>query len=238
MTITTTTTLPTDPQRRLGDLVAEAPARAAVLDRFSIDYCCHGQRTLAEACAADGVDVVEVITALDAAPVASIRADHPTEPRALADHIESTHHAYLHAEFPELRALAAKVRDVHGGRHPELVEVAALVEELVADLEPHLAKEERILFPAIRTLVTVPAQQFAFGTIANPIRMMASEHDRAGELLAQLRLTAGDYDVPDDACGSYRSLYERLAHLEADTHRHIHLENNVLFPAALALEAG
>lgn len=235
---TTTTTLPTDPQRRLGDLVAEAPARAAVLDRFRIDYCCHGQRTLAEACAADGVDVTEVLTALDAAPAASTGADHPTEPSALADHIESTHHAYLHAEFPELRALATKVRDVHGGRHPELIEVAALVEELIADLEPHLAKEERILFPAIRTLATAPDREFPFGTIANPIGMMASEHDRAGELLAQLRAAARDYEVPDDACGSYRSLYERLTHLETDTHRHIHLENNVLFPAALALEAG
>ena len=238
MTITTTTTVPTDPERRLGDLVAEAPARAGVLDRFQIDYCCHGQRTLAEACAADGIDVAEVITALDSTPAGPTGVDHPTEPAALADHIETTHHAYLHAEFPGLRALAAKVRDVHGGRHAELVEVAALVEELVADLEPHLAKEERILFPAIRTLVAEPARAFPFGTIANPIRMMASEHDRAGELLAQLRSVAHDYDVPDDGCGSYRSLYERLAHLEEDTHRHIHLENNVLFPAAIALEAG
>lgn len=220
--------------RTLGELVAEAPARATVLDRFGLDYCCGGQRTLAEACASGGVDVAALAAALDAAPDAP--ADHPTAPAQLVDHIESTHHAYLHAELPELRSLAAKVASVHGARHPELGEVQRLVEAIAADLEPHLLKEERILFPAIRALAAGTAGDLPFGTIANPIRMMGVEHDRAGELLASLRSTAGGYRVPDDGCASYRSLYERLAGLEADTHRHIHLENNVLFPAAAALE--
>ena len=219
--------------RTLGDLVAEAPARAAVLDRLGLDDCCHGQRTLAAACADAGLDDGAVAAALETEVPGQV--DHPTEPAALADHIEATHHAYLHTELPELDALAAKVAGVHGERHPELAEMHRLVVALRADLEPHLLKEERVLFPAIRALTT-GQREFPFGTVQNPIRMMSMEHDRAGELLAELRETTAGYAVPDDGCASYRSLYERLAALEADTHRHIHLENNVLFPAAIALE--
>lgn len=220
--------------RSLGDLVAELPSRAAVLDRFGLDYCCHGQRSLAEACTAAGLDASSVAKSLedtghDVAP------DHPRDPVMLADHIEATHHHYLHAELPELEALAAKVAEVHGGRHDELACVHRLVAVLGADLEPHMLKEERVLFPAIRALAG-GARELPFGTVRNPIRMMSLEHDRAGELLAELRSATGDFTVPDDGCASYRSLYERLAHLEADTHRHIHLENNVLFPAAIAME--
>jgi regulator of cell morphogenesis and NO signaling len=222
--------------RSLGELVADVPARAAVFDRLGLDYCCHGQRPLAEACAEAGLDPTEVAAAVDAAG-APATPDRPVEPGALADHIEGTHHAYLHAELPELTALAAKVLAVHGERHPELGEVQRLVEELRADLEPHLLKEERVLFPAIRALVG-GRRDFPFGTVRNPIRMMTAEHDRAGELLADLRTVTAGYATPADGCASYRSLYGRLEHLEADTHRHIHLENNVLFPAAVRIEAG
>ena len=219
--------------RTLGDLVAEAPGRAAVLDRLGLDYCCKGQRSLADACIEAGLDHDAVAIALDAAVPQPV--DHPIEPAALADHIEATHHAYLHAELPELDALAAKVASVHGERHPELAEVHRLVVALRLDLEPHLLKEERVLFPAIRALVD-GAREFPFGTVQNPIRMMSMEHERAGELLAALRDVSSGYWVPEDGCASYRSLYERLAALEFDTHRHIHLESNVLFPAAVALE--
>ena len=222
--------------RTLGDLVAEAPRRAAVFERVGLDYCCHGQRSLADACADAGLDVAAIAADLDITEATTERVDHPTEPAALADHIEATHHRYLHAELPELQALAVKVAGVHGERHPELATVKELVAELRADLEPHLLREERVLFPAIRALADGDADEFPFGSIGNPIRMMSFEHDQAGELLAALRTATGDYRVPDDGCASYRSLYERLAAVEADTHRHIHLENNVLFPAAVAAE--
>jgi regulator of cell morphogenesis and NO signaling len=197
--------------RTLGDLVAEAPRRAAVLD--------------AGAVAAD----------LDQPDVTVDRGDHPSDPSALADHIEATHHAYLHAELPALDALAEKVAGVHGARHPELADVRRLVTEIRADLEPHLMKEERVLFPAIRALEG-GAREFPFGSVRNPIRMMRLEHDQAGGLLVELRAVSDGYVVPEDGCASYRALYERLAALEADTHLHIHLENNVLFPVAAALE--
>jgi regulator of cell morphogenesis and NO signaling len=222
--------------RTLGHLVAEVPGRAAVLDRLGLDYCCHGERSLADACATAGLDAAGVSAELDAES-GTQTLDYPSEPAALADHIEATHHRYLHAELPELDGLAAKVASVHRDRHPEVATVRRLVAELGAELEPHMLKEERVLFPAIRALAG-GAREFPFGTVRNPIRMMSLEHDRAGDVLAELRAATDGYRVPDDGCASYRSLYERLERLETDTHWHIHLESNVLFPAAIAVEDG
>ena len=218
----------------LGDLVAANPAAVRVLDGLGLDYCCHGNRSLAEACAAAGVDA-----ALVAERLADLDVDGDTtwtslDAPALAAHIIDTHHRYLHEELPLVDALAAKVLSVHGDRHPELAEVRRFVAAIRADMEPHLMKEERVLFPAIAAL-TNGAREFAFGSVVNPIRMMGMDHDRAGELLAKLRSAACGYAVPDDACASFRSLYERLEALELDTHLHIHKENHVLFPAALRL---
>ena len=218
----------------LGDLVAANPAAVRVLDGLGLDYCCHGNRSLAEACAAAGVDA-----ALVAERLADLDVDGDTtwtslDAPALAAHIIDTHHRYLHEELPLVDALAAKVLSVHGDRHPELAKARRFVAAIRADMEPHLMKEERVLFPAIAAL-TNGAREFAFGSVVNPIRMMGMDHDRAGELLAKLRSAACGYVVPDDACPSFRSLYERLEALELDTHLHIHKENHVLFPAALRL---
>jgi regulator of cell morphogenesis and NO signaling len=217
-------------ERTLGDLVAERPARARVLERFGIDYCCHGQRTLQDATVAAGLRPEEVASELDAVTDETGGDIDRLEPTALVAHIVATHHAYLHEELPLLVALADKVRDVHGARHPELVRVAELVHELRDDLAPHLAKEEQILFPAIQAWAD-GQRSFPFGTLSNPIRMMLVEHDRAGELLEALREATAGYAAPADGCASYQMLYARLEQLEADTHRHVHLENNVLFPA-------
>jgi regulator of cell morphogenesis and NO signaling len=158
-------------------------------------------------------------------------------PTDLVDHIEATHHRYLHDALARLDSLATKVAGVHAGRHRELSRVAVLATDLRADLEPHLAKEEQVLFPMIRELDAADsAPVFHCGTLENPIRMMLIEHDRAGELLAELRDITDGYTVPSDGCASYRALYAGLAELEADTHLHVHKENNVLFPAVLALE--
>ncbi|MEO8697420.1 MAG: hemerythrin domain-containing protein [Acidimicrobiales bacterium] len=149
----------------------------------------------------------------------------------------ATHHAYLHDALPRLVALADKVASVHRANHPELKNVAGLVQEIRADLEPHLLKEERVLFPMIRELAAATAAPaFHCGSLSNPIRVMMSEHDTVGELLARLRNSTNGYRVPDDGCASYQALYRGLAELEADTHLHIHKENNVLFPAVFASE--
>jgi len=223
--------------RTLAEVVTADPAATRVFEAYALDYCCGGRRRIDEACATAGVDVDAVLAALDdigPAPDVDWASLGPAE---LVDHLEATHHAYLHAELPRLTALVDKVVGAHGARHRELLDVAAHYAELRAELEPHLAKEERILFPMIRELASseaVPA--FHCGSLQNPISVMLREHDRAGELLAMLRTRTDGYEAPADGCASYRALYAGLAELEADVHLHVHKENNLLFPAVVTLE--
>lgn len=234
-----TTMTPTiDPAVSLGALVTAKPALAATLDRLGLDYCCGGRRSLRDAVSAAELDLDAVMSELTAVAVSPDAVDWATMgPAELVDHLEATHHAYLRQALPRLGALVDKVTAVHGGRHRELGEVQSLFGALRADLEPHLLKEERILFPMIRELAAATAApSFHCGSLANPIRVMLAEHDTAGDLLARLRTATGDYTVPADGCASYLALYAGLAELEADTHLHVHKENNVLFPAVLATE--
>ena len=228
-----------DPETTLGDLVTTHPELARELEQRGLDYCCGGRRSVAEACSASGLDTAAVLDALSAATDTSgPESWADLDVAGLVDHIEAVHHRYLWNELPRISALVDKVRAVHGGRHPELLEVAEEFAALRADLEPHLTKEERVLFPMIRELARAGQRpMFHCGPITRPISMMMLEHDRAGELLGRLRATTGDYHTPPDGCASYRACYEALAELEADTHLHIHKENNVLFPAVVALES-
>ncbi|MET0147965.1 MAG: iron-sulfur cluster repair di-iron protein [Acidimicrobiales bacterium] len=223
--------------RTLADVVTEEPGAARVLEGFSLDYCCGGRRTLADACGRAGVDPNRLLDALSELAPGPEPDWAQMAPEELVDHLETTHHAYLHAELPRLRALVDKVTGVHGGRHAELADVGAAFVALRADLEPHLRKEERVLLPMIRELATATASpSFHCGTLANPISVMLAEHDRAGELLATLRRITDGYQPPADGCASYRALYAGLAELEADLHLHVHKENNLLFPAVVILE--
>lgn len=225
------------PDITLADLVIARPEAARRLDELGLDYCCGGARTLAEATESAGLDLGATVAELER--VAAGEASSPTwrDIDELVDWIESTHHAYLREVLPHLTVLADKVAGVHGSNHPELADVVALVRDLRSDLEPHLLKEERVLFPMVRELaVAVAAPSFHCGTLMNPIRVMLGEHDTVGELLARLRDLTDGYAVPADGCGSYHALYRGLSELEADTHRHVHLENNVLFPKVLAHE--
>ena len=222
--------------RSLAEIVDLDASAARVLERFGLDYCCGGRATLADACAEAGCDVAAVADALRDAPDEGVPGWASLAPAAMVDHLVATHHAYLHAELPRLQALAEKVESVHGRRHPELVRVTELVVALRDDLEPHLAKEELVLFPMIRELSTNAAAPSSHcGGIANPIRVMLAEHERTGELLEALHAATDGFAPPDDACASYRLLFEGFAELTADTHLHVHKENDVLFPAVLAL---
>jgi len=225
--------------RTLAEVVNAEPASTRIFESFGLDYCCGGRQRLDDACSTLGLDpqaVLDELAKLEPAPEADWPSMSPVE---LVDHLESTHHAYLHAEFDRLEALATKVVGVHGDRHPELLDIQAAYRALRADLEPHLTKEERALFPMIRELATAIDQPaFHCGSVRNPISMMMLEHDRAGELLTTLRSLTSGYEPPADGCASYRALFDGLAELEADTHLHVHKENNVLFPAVVALEAG
>jgi regulator of cell morphogenesis and NO signaling len=155
----------------------------------------------------------------------------------LCNHIEQTHHAYLRTELPRLTTLIAKLVDAHGEAHPELPKVQHEFAALRGELEPHMFKEEQVLFPAIRRLEQVKTPPtFPFGTVANPIRMMEHEHDNAGNGLAHIRELTCEYRVPADACNTYRAALHGLSELELDLHQHIHKENNLLFPRAMEME--
>jgi regulator of cell morphogenesis and NO signaling len=226
-----------DPERTLADLVIARPELARRFDELGLDYCCGGATTLAAAVDAAGLDRDTTVADLETVP--REESDEPawSDIGELVDWIEATHHAYLRGVLPRLVALADKVAGVHGANHPELTEIRVLVHEIRADLEPHLLKEERVLFPMIRELVAATrAPEFHCGALSNPIRVMLTEHDAVGDILARLRELSGGYTAPADGCGSYHDLYAGLAELEADTHRHVHVENNVLFPAVLAAE--
>ena len=222
------------PTSRLADLVTADPSLARALERRGLDYCCGGTRTLEQACAAQDLDpdaVVEELVAASWPQPPPGEAWATMDAAELVDHIEATHHRYLWDELPRLTALMETVVGVHGQRHPELHDVARCLTELRTDLEPHLMKEERVLFPMIRELATATSPPtFHCGSIRNPIAVMMAEHDSAGDLLARLRRLTNDYQPPADACASYTALYLALDQLEADTHLHIHKENNVLYP--------
>jgi regulator of cell morphogenesis and NO signaling len=187
------------------------------------------------------LDAGRVLNELDQAPAvgADSVCDWSSAPLAdLCDHIERTHHAFLREQLPRLGGWIDRVVAAHADRHPELADVRRAFHELRAELEPHMFKEEHILFPAIRALERAACPlAFPFGSVSNPIGVMEGEHDRAGALLARLREPAHGYQVPDDACGTYRALLDGLRRLEADLHVHIHKENNILFPRAAELES-
>lgn len=222
----------------LAQIMIEQPSAASVLEARGLDYCCGGMTTLKDACTTAGIDPLAVLSEINSLDDYSRNDDFSSlSPAALTDHIEATHHHYLHQEFGRLEALVKKVLGVHGAKHPELLVVQDVYMELRSDLEAHLAKEERVLFPMIRELSTATVQpDFQCGSINNPVSMMMMEHDRAGMLIRHLRTATGDFSPPADACASYIALFDGLRQLEADTHLHIHKENNLLFPAVVELE--
>ncbi len=229
-------------QTTVGQWVAQHPQLSRVFETLRIDYCCGGGLTLSEACERRRMDPEQVLAELHDALEARPEGNGTDWTRAplstLCDHIEQTHHAYLKSELPRLTAIVEKVAEVHGAAHPELPLVKSTFAELRAELEPHMFKEERILFPAIRQLEqAASAPAFPFGTVGNPIRMMECGHDHAGDALERLRLLTADYRVPEGACNTYRAMLDGLEYLERDMHQHVHKENNILFPRAIALES-
>ncbi len=225
----------------VGALVSERPARSRVFERHAIDFCCGGKRTLDEACRKKGLDPVLVLAELEAVDVGP-RHDgiNPSDMTMteLADHIEQTHHVYLREELPRLTGLTQKVASVHGDKYPWLEEVKNTYADLAAELEPHMRKEEQVLFPMIRELDRATSSpEFHCGSVGAPIQAMEHEHDNAGLALRRLRELTTDFTPPPQACNSFRAMLDGLATLETDTHEHIHKENNVLFVRAGEAEA-
>lgn len=228
-----------DTSLTLAELVETHPGLARELERRNLDYCCGGRRTLADACRNRELDPAAVAAELAAAVVSDAPAEWSSmRVDELINHIEGTHHRYLWDEMPRITALIDKIASVHGARHPELEAIRACFALVRADLEPHMTKEQRVLFPMIRELASGPGlPRFHCGSLRNPISVMLADHDAVGILLARLRVLTTDYTPPADGCASYAACFAALAELEADTHLHVHKENNLLFPAVLQMES-
>ncbi len=224
----------------VGDIVAADYRAAEVFKRFGIDFCCGGKKTMAEVCRDKGVDLATLEAALQQIEQVTTEHDENVDQWSLSflvDYIVNVHHSYVRRKVPLLLQYSEKVARVHGHYHIETVEIARLFNELQEDLLAHMLKEEHILFPYIKNLEagTGPARP-PFGTVQNPIRMMETEHEAAGEIMHRIDEISGHYSPPAEACNTYRVLYAMLRDFENNLHRHVHLENNVLFPRAVEME--
>ncbi|MCC6285494.1 MAG: iron-sulfur cluster repair di-iron protein [Phycisphaerales bacterium] len=229
-----------NPDTTVGELVAQRPARSRVFETLKIDYCCGGKLALSKACANRGLDTGTVIGLLEQADG---QATDVVDAGAmslgdLADHIVRAHHDFLRAELPRLDAITEKVFRVHGEHEPRLKQVREAFCELKDEMLSHMAKEEHVLFPMIRKMEqTRTPQSCCGGTLAHPIAQMEAEHTQSGDALATMSAATDGYTPPPWACNTYRAMLDGLANLERDMHQHVHKENNVLFPKALALES-
>lgn len=229
----------------LGEIVANDFRTAEIFKKYELDFCCDGKKTVREACADKGVDYKLVEE--DLQHVDTVVASRPLPYNEwgldfLADYIVNTHHTYVRKKVPDLRKYAAKVAQVHGGNHPELLEIYAIVEEVGTELLNHAVKEERVVFPYIKEIYAAkingtPLQQNAsLGSVRGPINLMEMEHEVVGRSVDKIREISNNYALPEDACASYSLLYKMLEEFEDDLHVHVHLENNILFPKALEIE--
>jgi regulator of cell morphogenesis and NO signaling len=229
-TMTTETTV--------GEIVRAVPARSRIFETLGIDYCCGGKKPLAEACQAKGLDpatVVTMLSAMDATPDPSLANPDTLSLSELCDHIEQFHHAYLREELPRLDFMTRKVAAVHGDHEPRLLEVRRVFEAFQAEMSAHTKEEDETIFPAIRQLDSSCGGQTAIAaSLKDSFTKLESEHDRAGAALARFKDLTDTYTPPDWACNTFRALYDGLAKLENNTHQHVHKENNLLFPRALA----
>jgi regulator of cell morphogenesis and NO signaling len=232
-------------EKTVAEIALETPRAAAVFEEFGIDYCCGGELSLEEACAeakASMVEVEQVLAEVRDARENADTVDWRNEPLyRLVEHIVNFHHQYVRRALPRVDQLLSKVLTAHGQKHHEIAQVQRHFHQLSEEMVGHMMKEEQVLFPYIirmeeATTKHEPVPAPMFGTVRNPIRMMRAEHDTAGGTLKEIRKLTRDYDAPKDGCNSFRALYAALEEFERDLHQHIHLENNILFPKAEALE--
>ena len=234
-----------DQTQTVAEIARQHPGTVAVFEALGIDYCCGGNKSLRDACANRNVSVDDVLSHLaDALVMHPAQGEQHWMTSTVADlcsYITERHHAFTKRELPRLSTLAEKVELRHGHMYPELHQIRELVDALNSEMSMHMLKEEQVLFPRLKvveesaTRGTHPPPAF-FGALINPIRHMMSDHDDTGEMFRSLRGLTHAYCAPEDACASFRALYQGIEALELDIHQHIHLENNILFPRAVELE--
>ena len=209
-----------------------------VLEKYSLDFCCRGKKTLKEACIENDLSLETILAEINEAGI-PIKAQMPfTEMSAeqLISYILIHHHFYVTNSIPTILNHLEKVVSKHGERYPNMVKVLSLFNAVSDELMPHMQKEEQILFPRIKLIFGADAEAIAaqkiVGFIDGPIRVMEIEHENAGDLLFEIRRITDHYKAPETACTTHRVCLDELKAFEEDLHQHVHLENNILFPMA------
>jgi len=228
----------------IGDFVTHDFRTAAVFTKYGIDFCCKGQRTIEEVCTKKNINETNLLNDLNA--VLATKNDTGIDFNSwpldlLIDYIEKTHHRFVEEKTPVILQFLDKLCSVHGSNHPELFEITELFKGSAEELTPHMKKEEMILFPFVKEMMNATKSHGSIGqpifvTVKNPIAAMMNEHEHEGERFKTIATLTNNYTPPEDACNTYRVTYAMLQEFEQDLHKHIHLESNILFPKAKALE--
>lgn len=229
--------------KTLAQIVNEDHRAASVFEKYHLDFCCKGKRSLEQACAEGLLSADELIAALDNTVKPGSYSVHLNYDllslSQLVDYIVATHHSYVKQEMPQIQSYLERVASKHGDRHPEMRKVAKIFAAVKEEMEEHMQKEERILFPRIKEAEKQSSDpdkiKLNISYLQSPIYMMEEEHDHAGAALAEIRELTGNYNPPADACTTYRLCFAALQAFETDLHQHVHLENNMLFPKAIGL---
>ncbi|NVK53132.1 MAG: iron-sulfur cluster repair di-iron protein [Flavobacteriaceae bacterium] len=230
--------------KTVADVVTENIKTAHVFKKHGIDFCCGGGISIKKACEKNNVDFDTIVAELNQLEnKTSYATDYNNwELDFLIDFIVNTHHKYVEENLTLLKQYGDRVAKVHGHHYTELLEIKDLIHEVSDELAAHMKKEELILFPFIKKLVqaiknNTPIEKPHFGTVNNPIKMMEEEHDKAGDIFKRISELTDKYQTPEGACNTFKALYSKLEEFEDDLHQHVHLENNILFPKAIKLEA-
>jgi regulator of cell morphogenesis and NO signaling len=232
-------------QTTVRDIAVSNPSTVRVFEKLGIDYCCGGNKSLKDICESKHIDLQFLLERLGAAGEALDDPDlmgwHKEPLAMLIQHIVRKHHNFVRDEMPRLRVLAEKVVARHGAQDSSLVEVRDCIAKINEEMTSHMLKEEQVLFPYMAKMehelgAGKELPLAFFGSVRNPIASMLAEHDAAGELLKRIRSLTRDYTLPEGACPTFRALFSTMQEFETDMHRHVHLENNILFPRALAME--
>jgi len=228
---------------KIGEIVAKNFHTAQIFENLGLDFCCGGKKTINDACNEKGLNPENVINELAKVDEQSTAMQHfeKWDSDFLIDYIVNNHHAYVINAVSTIEHHLQKVVLAHGERHPEIVSINGIFDDLKEELLNHMQKEEKVLFPYIKKMNiaiknSLEMRYPPFGTVENPLRMMESEHESAGKMMSTVNKLSGGYNPPKNACGTFKVLYQELKEFEQDLHVHVHLENNILFPKAIALE--
>ena len=226
-------------EETLGEIAVKDLRKAEIFKKYGIDFCCGGKKTVKEACAEKGLDVTKVEQELQQVDKVQLTKGVPYDAWPidfLADYIVNTHHSYVKKSIPDLLTYTKKIMQVHGGSHPELMEVYKLTKSVADELTEHMVSEETILFPYVKELVKADKNTVLNQETIGSIAEMEAEHDAVGRMLERIRLITKDYTLPADSCASYALTFKLLQDFEDDLFLHIHLENNILFPKMIKLQ--